>query len=103
MDYQQFVHRVQEEARCQEKEEALTAIHATLTTLAERLFDGEANIWPPQLPRELQPYLTEAKQRDNFHVDEFVQRVSRREGTAPAGGRACPGGDFRALPGGEPG
>ena len=83
MDYQQFVHRVQEEAKCQEKEEALKAIQATLTTLAERLFDGEAAHLAAQLPRELQPYLTEAKQRDNFHVDEFVQRVSRREGTPP--------------------
>ncbi len=83
MDYHQFVKDVQEQAGCQEKDEALKAIQATLQTLGERLFDGEAEELAAQLPRELQQYLKEPENRSNFQVEEFLQRVGRREGTTP--------------------
>lgn len=83
MDYDQFVKNVQEEAGCQEKQDALKAIRATLQTLAERLFEGEAEQLAAQLPRELQQFLKEPENRSKFEVDEFVQRVGRREGADP--------------------
>ena len=84
MNYGQFVKNVQEKAGCTEKEEALRAIQATLMTLAERLFDGEAEHLAAQLPHELQQYMEQPEDRKNFGVDEFVQRVGQREGTDPA-------------------
>lgn len=83
MDYHQFVKDVQETAGCQGKEEAVKAIQATLQTLSERLFQGEAEQLAAQLPRELQRYLEEPQERGKFKFDEFLQRVGRREGIEP--------------------
>jgi uncharacterized protein (DUF2267 family) len=81
MEYHEFVKNVQEQAGCREKAEALRAIQATLETLGERLFRGEAEHLAAQLPRELQPYLMDIQEHHKFEVDEFVDKVSSREGT----------------------
>ena len=80
MEYHEFIKNVQEQAGCREKEEALRAIQATLETLGERLFQGEAEHLAAQLPRELQPYLVDIQEHHKFEVDEFVEKVSSREG-----------------------
>lgn len=83
MDYHQFVKEVQEKAGCAEKPEAVKAIQATLQTLSERLFKGEAEQLAAQLPRELQLYMQEPRERGKFKLEEFLQRVGRREGVEP--------------------
>lgn len=83
MDYNQFVKEVQEKAGCGTKQEAVKAVQATLQTLSERLFKGEADQLAAQLPRELQLYLQEPQERGKFKVEEFLQRVGRREGIEP--------------------
>lgn len=80
MDYDQFVKEVQESAGCREKQEAIKAIQATLQTLSERLFQGEADQLAAQLPRELQVFMKEPQERGKFQLQEFMQRVARREG-----------------------
>lgn len=80
MDYNQFVKEVQEKASCQDKQQAVKAIQATLQTLSERLFQGEAEQLAAQLPRELQACMKEPENRSKFHFEEFIQRVGRREG-----------------------
>lgn len=81
MDYHQFIRNVQEQAGCKEQGQALRAIQATLQTLGERLFQGEAEQLAAQLPRELQPYLQQPENRSKMQLDEFLQRVGAREGT----------------------
>ncbi|WP_243374170.1 DUF2267 domain-containing protein [Geotalea sp. SG265] len=80
MDYHQFIKNVQEQAGC-DKEQTERAVRATLQTLGERLFMGEADQLAAQLPRELQPYLKEVESRSKMELDEFLQRIARREGT----------------------
>ena len=80
MNFHEFVNNVQEQAGCREKDEALKAIQATLGTLGERLFHGEAEQLAAQLPRERQQYLMEVKEHSKFEVDEFVQKIGNREG-----------------------
>jgi uncharacterized protein (DUF2267 family) len=57
---------------------------ATLRTLAERISGGEARDLAAQLPKELQPHLTEVEEAaQRFDVDEFVHRVAERSGLTP--------------------
>lgn len=58
------------------------ATRATLETLAERLVGGEAEDLASQLPRGIAEYLRTglAGTGQHFSVEEFFQRVSRREG-----------------------
>lgn len=80
MDYHEFLGQVQHRARLSSFEEATQAIRATLETLGERLFGGEAGNLAAQLPPELGRYLEERVLNESFGVDEFFQRVSIREG-----------------------
>ncbi len=81
MNYDEFVGRVQNDARLASNGEAVRAIRATLTTLGERLFGGEANDLAAQLPDEIAHYLREPEDRGSFPLDEFYERISIREGT----------------------
>jgi uncharacterized protein (DUF2267 family) len=83
MEYQEFVKSVQEKAHCQDKQQAVQAIRATLQTLSERLLPDEADRLAAQLPRELQPIIKEPVNRGQFKLDEFIQRVARRERCEP--------------------
>ena len=83
MDYHQFIKSVQEQAGCDGKDKALKAVEATLQTLGERLFQGEAEQLAAQLPRELQRFLQQPEKRSKMQLDEFLQRVGDREGTDP--------------------
>ena len=79
MQYDEFVGQVQHRARLASPGEAIRAIHATLETLGERLFGGEANNLAAQLPREIGYYLTLAEFLEAMSLKEFYQRVSERE------------------------
>lgn len=80
MRYEEFVGQVQNRARLASEGEAVTAIRATLETLGERLFGGEAHNIAAQLPREIGHYLEEPTTNESFDLDEFFRRVSFREG-----------------------
>ncbi len=80
MQYDQFVGQVQHRARLGSTEEAVAAIRATLLTLGERLYGGEAHNLASQLPFELGRYLEEGVLSEDFGIDEFFTRVSLQEG-----------------------
>ncbi|MHB0871006.1 MAG: DUF2267 domain-containing protein [Chloroflexota bacterium] len=80
MQYDRFVGLVQSRARLASEGEAVRAIHATLETLGERLFGGEADNLASQLPVEIGHYLKEPAVSESFDLDEFYRRVSMREG-----------------------
>ncbi len=80
MEYHHFVGQVQHRARLADFEDAVTAIRATMQTLGERLFGGEAGNLAAQLPKEIGHYLFEANKSESFGFDEFIDRVSIREG-----------------------
>lgn len=80
MEYHEFLGQVQHRARLGSFEEATRATRATLETLGERLFGGEAGNLASQLPLEIGRFLLEPTKKESFDVDEFFQRVSIREG-----------------------
>ena len=82
MQYDEFIGQVQHQAHLASREDAVRAIRATLETLGERLFGNEADHLAAQLPREIAYYLTNARQRESFGLDEFFQRVQEREGVS---------------------
>jgi len=79
MTYEDFVGLVQHRAQLASIGEAVHAIHATLQTLGERLYGGEADDLASQLPREIGTYLQDAQLRENLSLREFYQRVALRE------------------------
>ncbi len=80
MQYDQFVGQVQHRARLANSGEAVAAVRATLETLGEHLFGGEADNLAAQLPQEIAHYLLEAVPSEGFTLDEFFRRVSLSEG-----------------------
>ncbi len=80
MRYDEFVGQVQSRARLGTEGEAVRAIHATLETLGERLYGGEAHNLASQLPQEIGSYLEQPVINESFSLDEFFDRVSMREG-----------------------
>ncbi|MGH8243754.1 MAG: DUF2267 domain-containing protein, partial [Steroidobacteraceae bacterium] len=62
-------------------EQAINATRATLSTLAERLGADEARRLGAQLPEGIGQYLGGAsRESERFSREEFLQRVSEREG-----------------------
>jgi uncharacterized protein (DUF2267 family) len=55
------------------------ATEATLQTLAERIDRGEAADLVEQLPPEIGPFLHTGRGAEGFGLDEFLERVARRE------------------------
>ncbi|MBX5476582.1 MAG: DUF2267 domain-containing protein [Clostridia bacterium] len=83
MNHDKFIGEVQHKARLASRGEAEAAVRATLQTLGERLTEGAARNLAAQLPREIGEYLETAEHGERFGVDEFVERVSLREGADP--------------------
>jgi uncharacterized protein (DUF2267 family) len=82
MQYDEFVGQVQHRGRMASSGDAVKAIHATLQTLSERLTSGEAKDLAAQLPQEIAFYLHKEpspKDVERFTLQEFFERVSRRE------------------------
>jgi uncharacterized protein (DUF2267 family) len=92
MDYQDFIASVRHTAQIPDDEAERVAC-ATLQTLAERISVGETEDLAERLPDGLRSCLLTAEERDGFHADEFIRRVSERAGVdAPAAER-----DARAV------
>jgi len=81
MTYDEFVGQVQQRARLKSLGDAVTAIHATLETLAERLTDDEARDLASQLPREIAVYILGSVlvEPDRMSLNEFFDRITWRE------------------------
>lgn len=79
MQYYEFVGHVQNRARLGSSGETVRAIHATLETLGERISEDEARHIAAQLPHEIGPYLEQADKTESFELDEFFQRVAKKE------------------------
>jgi uncharacterized protein (DUF2267 family) len=79
-EYEQFITIVEQIAKLS-RDEAETAVRATLQTLAERISAGQARDLAEQLPPELAPWLATVGGAQPFDVDEFLRRVAEREGT----------------------
>ena len=80
MNYKQFVGQVQHRLELAEFGQAVRATRATLTTLGERLHEGEATDLASPLPMEIDRYLSEADSGQRFDYNEFLDRVAEREG-----------------------
>jgi uncharacterized protein (DUF2267 family) len=89
---ERIIKRVAERAEI-DSETARRATEATLETLAERISAGQADDLRGWLPRELRPPIDRAIQAKGepavpFSVDEFADRVARREGVSANEARA---------------
>lgn len=80
MDYHEFVGEVQHRLELPGMGEAVRAIRAVLTTLGERIQEGEASNLAGPLPMEIDRYLLDAESGQQFDFDEFVSRVTERAG-----------------------
>ena len=80
MNYKEFVGQVQHRLELAEFGQAVRSTRATLTTLGERLHEGEATDLASPLPMEIDRYLIAADSGQRFDYDEFLDRVSEREG-----------------------
>lgn len=80
MNYKDFVGQVQHRLEYAEYGEAVRAIRAVLTTLGERMPEGEATDLASPLPMEIDRYLIGAEHGQRFDYDEFLERVAEREG-----------------------
>ncbi|WP_306054500.1 DUF2267 domain-containing protein [Natronococcus wangiae] len=80
MNYHEFVGEVQHRLELPGMGEAVRAIRAVLTTLGERVQEGEASNLAGPLPMEIDRFLLEAESGQQFGFDEFVDRVADRAG-----------------------
>ena len=80
MQFDEFVGEVHNRIEAADTGEALSAIRATLQTLAERLHGNEAEHLAAQLPEELGAYVRLTQKDEIFDLQEFFERVSEREG-----------------------
>lgn len=84
MKYNEFVGEVQHRLELAEMGEAVRASRAVLSTLGERLHEGEATDLASPLPMEIDRFLTDVEHEQRFDYDEFVERVAEREDVEPA-------------------
>ncbi|MFA9425096.1 DUF2267 domain-containing protein [Natronorubrum sp. A-ect3] len=79
MNYKEFIGQVQHRLEYGQFGQAVRATRAVLTTLGERLQEGEATDLASPLPMEIDRYLTEAEHGQRFDYQEFLDRVAERE------------------------
>ncbi len=85
MQYDEFIHRVQENAGLATQAEAVQLTKAVLGTLGERLYRTERDDLAAQLPKGLKEFLFAEQDPENirqevrrFSLEEFYNRVSAR-------------------------
>ncbi|MEM6753017.1 MAG: DUF2267 domain-containing protein [Cyanobacteria bacterium P01_C01_bin.38] len=85
MKYDEFIKKVQSVAQIDSREKTEAAISATLETVKERIVGDEAKDLAAQLPEEIAKYLRgrEGENGQHFKVEEFIERVSKKEGVQP--------------------
>jgi len=79
MQFSQFVGQAQHRLELPDEGPAVRAIRATLTTLGERIQEGEAKDLASSLPMEIDRFLLTADSSQRFDYTEFVARVAERE------------------------
>ena len=82
MKGEQFIAEVRNLAELDNDEDARKAIATTLETLRERLAGEEPSDLAAQLPPEIAPYVEGDGGRESFPVEEFYERVTRKEGAS---------------------
>jgi uncharacterized protein (DUF2267 family) len=82
MNGEQFIAEVRNLAELSNTEDAHKATHATLETLKERLAGNEPSNLAAQLPPEVAPFVDGAGGQEAFPVEEFYDRVARKEGVS---------------------
>jgi uncharacterized protein (DUF2267 family) len=80
MKGEQFIAEVKNLAELDSNEDAQEATRATLETLKERLAGNEPSNLAAQLPPEVAPYVEGEGGREAFSVEEFYDRVAKKEG-----------------------
>ena len=79
MQFDDFITRVQEQARLDTREESILLTRAVLETLGERLDRKVRNGLEAQLPNELKEFLlARAEHGDLYDMHEFYNRVGAR-------------------------
>lgn len=84
MNYDDFIGEVQNRIDVGDTGHTVEATRVVLTTLGERLQEGEATDLAAPLPMEVDRYLLEADSGQSFEWDEFVERVAERSGVDEA-------------------
>lgn len=97
MNFDEFTGEVTNRLELPGTGETLRAIRATLTTLGERLQEGEAEDLAANLPMEIDRYLLDADSGQRFDWDEFLDRVWEREGMRDPDDRADAAYHARAI------
>lgn len=80
MNYNEFIGQVQHRLELPDPGRAVRATRATLSTLGERLHEGEATDLASPLPMEIDRFLNEADHGQRFDYQEFLDRIAEREG-----------------------
>ncbi|TBR60535.1 DUF2267 domain-containing protein [Mastigocladus laminosus UU774] len=85
MKYDEFIRHVQSVAQLDTREETERATRATLETIKERIVGDEAKDLASQLPKELAECLhgREGQTGESFSLQDFISRVSEKEGVEP--------------------
>jgi uncharacterized protein (DUF2267 family) len=85
MKYEEFIRHVQSVGQINSREQAEHATSATLETIKERIVGDEAKDLAAQLPQELGEHLRgrEGETGQSFSMQEFIMRVSEKEGVEP--------------------
>jgi uncharacterized protein (DUF2267 family) len=85
VEYTEFITHVQSLAQSNSLEEAEMATRATLETLKELIPKHEAQELAAQIPPELSECLQgrEIEATQSFHLQEFIERASRKENIEP--------------------
>ena len=79
MQFDDFITRVQEQARLDTREESISLTRAVLETLGERLDRKVRNGLEAQLPNELKDFLlARVEHSDQYDLQEFYNRVGAR-------------------------
>ncbi|MFW5879710.1 MAG: DUF2267 domain-containing protein [bacterium] len=81
MKFEEYIDTVMQEANIND-EEALQAVHATLSTLGERLKKSERDKLASEMPKAFKPFLYEHANADYFEIEDFFTRVKSRTGTS---------------------
>ncbi|SIR76300.1 DUF2267 domain-containing protein [Natronorubrum thiooxidans] len=80
MNYKEFIGQVQHRLEYAQFGQAVRATRAVLTTLGERLQEGEATDLASPLPMEIDRYLIDAEHGQRFDYQAFLDRIAEREG-----------------------
>ena len=79
MDYKEIIELIRREAGGLRGEAAERAAEAVLRVLAERLPRGETRRLLQELPAEMKPWVYTEQDAEAFDIDEFLDRIAKRE------------------------